>query len=143
VAAIRSESSTDTRIFKLIGGAVAVSILLYLLALNLVRVGEVRQRVTFTTRDQSYLELSARDDYFGVVQKLGRPTQDRWQSETGTIQYQALSYPDRGYTIILMGSDRKSVAYIGALDKDWVPIHSVELRSGGTTFAMLRGLKRF
>jgi hypothetical protein len=139
----RAESATDTRMFKLIGGVVAFAIVLYLLALNLVRVGDIRQGIRFTTRDQSYLELSGRDDYFAVINKLGKPVQERWQTETGAIQYQALSYPDRGYTLVLMGSDRKSAAYIGAVDNNWTPIHSVDLRSGGTTFAMLRGLKRF
>ncbi len=143
LAGLRRESATDLRIVKLIGGAVAVGILLYLVALNWMRVGELRQKVKFTTKDQSYLELSARDDYFAVVQKLGHPVQDRWQTETGAIQYQALPYPERGYTVILMGSDRKSVLYIGTLDANWNPVHSVDLRSGGTTFAMLRGLKRF
>jgi hypothetical protein len=140
---MRVGSSTDTRIIKLIGGAVALAILAYLIVLNFVRVGELRQRVKFTTRDQTYLELSSRDDYYAVLQKLGRPVQDRWQTETGAIQYQALSYPERGYTVILMGGDRKSALYIGTLDNNWTPVHSVELRSGGTTFAMLRGLKRF
>jgi hypothetical protein len=42
-----------------------------------------------------------------------------------------------------MGGDRKSMHYIGALDKNWTPVHSIELRSGGTTFAMLRGLQKF
>jgi len=140
---MRVGSATDTRIIKLIGGAVALAIVCVLIGLNLVRVGELRQRVKFTTKDQTYLELSARDDFFAVVQKLGRPVQDRWQTETGAIQYQALSYPDRGYTVILMGGDRKSALYIGTMDNNWTPVHSVDLRAGGTTFAMLRGLKRF
>lgn len=143
MAGMRLESGTDVRMLKLVGGAVALAIGLTLIFLNLVRVGDLRQRVHFTTRDQSYLELSARDDYFGVVQKLGKPAQEHWQSETGAIQYQALTYPDRGYTVILMGGDRKSALYIGALDNNWNPVHSVELKSGGTTFSMLRGLKRF
>ena len=140
---MRVGSATDTRIIKLIGAVVALAIVCVLIGLNLVRVGELRQRVKFTTKDQTYLELSARDDFFAVVQKLGRPAQDRWQTETGAIQYQALSYPERGYTVILMGGDRKSALYIGTMDNNWVPVHSVDLRAGGTTFAMLRGLKRF
>lgn len=143
IGGMRTESATDTRLFKLIGGVVALAVVLCVLALNFVRVGEVRQRIRYTTKDQSYLELSGRDDYFGVIQKLGRPVQERWQTETGTIQYQALSYPDRGYTVVLMGSDRKSAVYIGTLDNNWTPVHSVDLRAGGTTFAMLRGLKKF
>jgi hypothetical protein len=143
IGGMRLESGTDLRMFKLIGGVIGVAILLYLISLNFVRVGELRQRIKFTTTDQTYLELSARDDYYGVVQKLGQPGQERWQSESGAIQYRALAYPDRGYTVILMGGDRKSAAYIGTLDTNWIPIHSVQLRSGGTTFAMLRGLKHF
>jgi hypothetical protein len=143
IGGMRMESSTDTRLFKLIGGVIGLAIVIYLLSLNFVRVGEVRQRIRFTTRDQTYLELSGRDDYFAIVMKIGKPGQEHWQSETGAIQYQALSYPDRGYTLILMGSDRKSALYIGAFDKNWTPIHSVDLRSGGTTFAMLRELKKF
>jgi hypothetical protein len=143
MSGVGSEPASDMRIVKLIGGVVAIAVLAYLGVLNYVRVGELRQRIKFTTKDQTYLELSARDDYFGVVQKLGTPSQDRWQSDTGAIQYQAMAYPERGYTIILMGGDRKSVLYIGTLDSNWVPVHSVQLRSGGTTFAMLRELKRF
>ena len=143
IGGMRMESATDTRLFKLIGWVVALAVVLCVLALNFVRVGEVRQRIRYTTKDQSYLELSGRDDYFMVVQKLGKPSQDRWQTETGAIQYQAVSYPDRGYTVILMGSDRKGAVYIGTMDNNWTPVHSVDLRSGGTTFAMLRGLKKF
>jgi hypothetical protein len=139
----RVESGTDLRMFKLIGGVIGVAIVLSFVLLNLVRVGELRQRIRFTTKDQSYLELNAHDDYYSVMQKVGKPTQDRWQTEMGAIQYQAMAYPERGYTLILMGSDRKSARYIGALDANWNPVHSVALRSGGSTFAMLRGLKRF
>ena len=140
---IRLESS-DKRIFKLIGGALAVAIFLYVAAVNLNRVGELRQRtVVFNTKDQQYLELSGRDDYLAIVQKLGAPATDHWQSETNTIQVRALGYPDRKYTIILMGSDRHTAAYIGTMDENWNPLHSVELHSGGTTSSLLRNLKRF
>jgi len=143
VVGIRLEPS-DKRIFKLIGAAVAIAILLYVFVLNLNRISDLRQRtVTFNTKDQQFLELSGRDDYFAVVQKLGQPVSDHWQSETGTIQLRALAYPDRGYTVILMGQDRASARYIGALDEKWVPVHSVDLRSGGTSSSFLRSLKRF
>src|SRR6185436_16981813 len=86
IVGIRLESS-DKRIFKLIGGALAFAILLYVLAVNLNRVGEIRQRtVTYHTADQQFLELSPRDDVLAVTQKLGRPASDRWRDESGTIQ---------------------------------------------------------
>jgi hypothetical protein len=143
IVGIRLESS-DKRIFKLIGGALAVAIFVYIVAVNLNRVGELRQRsVVFSTKDQQYLDLTSRDDYLAIVQKLGPPATDHWQSDTNTIQVRALGYPDRKYTVVLMGSDRRTAAYIGTMDESWKPIHSVELHSGGTTSSMLRNLKRF
>ena len=59
------------------------------------------------------------------------------------MQYEALGYPDRKLTVILMGSDRKSVQYVGTMDDHWRPVHSVTLHSGGTTDSLLRGLRRF
>ena len=143
IVGIRLESN-DKRIVKLIGGALAVGIFLCVSALTVNRVGEFRQRnAVFTARDQQFLDLSSRDDFVAVVQKLGRPATDRWQSETNAIQVRALGYPDRKYTVLLMGRDRGSAVYIGTMDDNWKPIHSVELHSGGTTSSLLRNLKRF
>ena len=33
------------------------------------------------TKDQQFLDLTSRDDYLAIVQKLGLPASDRWQSE--------------------------------------------------------------
>ncbi len=143
IVGIRLESS-DKRIFKLVGGALAFAICLYIVVVNLNRVGEIRQRsVSFTTSDQQYLELSSRDDFMAVVQKMGQPATDHWQSETNTLQVRALGYPDRKYTVLLMGTDRRTAVYIGTVDENWKPVHSVPLHSGGTTDSLLRNLKRF
>jgi len=142
VVGIRLESN-DRRIFKLIGAALPVAILLCVAALRLTQVGEVRQKVVFTTKDQQYLALTSRDDYFAVTQKLGKPSTDHWQCESCELQYRALGYPERKYTVILMGSARQTAVYIGTLDENWKPVHSVDLHSGGTTASLLRSLKRF
>lgn len=138
IVGIRTESPTDTRIVKLIGGAVALAIVFYLVAVNL-----SRGRVIFTPKDQAILGLTARDDRTTVTGKLGQPTSDRWQSDTGTLLYEALGYPDRHLNVILMGTDRRNMLYIGAMDDRWRPVASVFLRSGGTTDSLLRHLKRF
>src|SRR5579871_579711 len=144
VVDIRVPPSTDKRIFRLIGGALAAAIVLYLAAVNLTRVGDIRQRQTAVTAvDQSYLEITGRDDYTAVVAKVGYPARDRWMNEGGALQYRALSYPDRRYSVILMGSTRQGATYIGTMDENWRPLHSVELPSGGTTASLLRGLRRF
>lgn len=142
VVGIRLEPS-DKRVFRLIGIALVVAIGLYALAVNLNRIGDLRQKnVVFTAADQSFLDLSSRDTFAGVVGKLGPPAQDRVQ-EVGTIHYRALDYPDRRYTVILMGPDRETAHYIGVMDENWKPVHSVDLRSGGTTLSLLRDLKKF
>ncbi len=136
IVGIRLESN-DKRIFKLIGAALAIAILLYVVAVNLNRVTEFRQRrVAFTASDQSYLDLSGRDDYLAVIQKLGQPAWDH-SREIGTIQYRALAYPDRKFTVILMGSDRSSATYVGTMDQNWHPITS------GPTASLLRQLQPF
>jgi hypothetical protein len=142
IVGIRLERS-DKAVFKMIGIAVAVAIGLYILAVNLSRIGEIRQRnVTFTASDQSFLELSRTDDYLSIVGKLGKPVSDRSQ-EIGSIQFRALGYPDRKYHVVLMGSDPRTARYIGVLDDNWKPLHSVELHQGGTTLSLLKNLNRF
>lgn len=143
VVGIRVQSGTDSRIFRLIGGTLVVGILAYFAVVSVYREGVLRPRITYTTQDQSYLELTARDDYYDVVRKLGPPAEDRWQTETGEIQYRALHYPRRSYTVILMGGSRQEALYIGTMDSKWNAVHSVQQRGGGTTTSMLRGLKRF
>ena len=93
ILGIRLESSTDRRMFHLVAVAVAVAIFGYLVAASFTRVGAFRQRIVFTAKDQSFLELTPRDDYLAVVTKLGKPAQDRLQ-EIGTIQYRGLGYPN-------------------------------------------------
>jgi hypothetical protein len=139
----RKETSTDTRILRLIGAALVVMVVAYLLMANLLREGVLRPRLTYTTTDQSYLELRSHDDYYAVVARLGEPESDRWMSETGEIQFRALTYPQRSYTVILMGADRGAATYIGALDGNWKPVHFVPFRGGGSTSSLLRELRRF
>jgi hypothetical protein len=45
--------------------------------------------------------------------------------------------------VILMGSDLRTARYIGVLDEQWRPLHSVELHTGGSTTSLLRNLVRF
>lgn len=139
VVGIRLEPS-DRRVLKLILIAVASLVVLYLVAIGFTRVGELRQKnVVFVTSDKSFLALNNHDDYLSVTQKLGGPPTTDHSQETGTILYRALGYPDRQYTVILMGPDKSSMMYIGTMDKDWRPISSVNVH----TDSLLRALKQF
>lgn len=138
IVGIRVASTTDRRAVRLIATVIAVAIVAFVLILGL-----SKQRVVYTTRDQTYLGLTGRDDRTGVVVKLGEPATDHWQSETGSMQFEALGYPDRKLTVILMGTDRKNVAYIGAMDDKWRPVHWIDNKSGGNSASLLNGLRRF
>jgi len=143
VVGIRLESKPDSQIIRLVGGALVVGIVAAYFVVNFYRDAVPRSRITYTLSDQSYLALTAQDDYGAVVRKLGTPVRDRWLTDTGAFQYRALSYPDRAYTVILMGPDRQQAGYIGTLDANWNPIHSVALPGRGSADSLLRALPRF
>ena len=139
VIGIRVES-TESRIGRLIAVALACGTVACILVVALSREGGLRQsRVTFTGKDRSFQELTAKDDYFAVVQKLGQPEQDRWTSPGGALQFRALHYPQRSYIVILMGSDRSGARYIGTLDGNWKLVYSTSKEAS----ALLRELKKF
>lgn len=134
---------TESRVGRLIGVALVIGMVACLIAVTVYREGQLRPRFTYTARDESYLQLSRDDDYFAIARKLGAPADDRWKPDSGEIQYRALWYPQRSCIVILMGTERESVRYIGTLDLKWTPVHFVQFRTGGTTASMLRGLKPF
>lgn len=135
--------STESRISRMIALVLGISLLAFVVIVTVFRIGPFRSRVVFTARDQAYLELTRLDDYHAVVQRLGPPAEEQWRSPEGEIQYQRLTYPQRGYSVILMGPNREEARYIGAVDRNWQVLHYVELPGGGNTASLLRTLKRF
>ena len=138
VIGIRVES-TESRLGRLVAVALACGTVACILVVVLSRQGELRPRATVVSSDRMYQELTHNDDYFSVVQKLGLPAQDRWKSQTEALQFRALTYPQRSYTVILMGSDRSGAHYIGALDKNWQLLYSTSKEAS----SLLRTLGRF
>lgn len=76
-----------------------------------------------------------------MVRKLGAPSGEAWLSEEGALQYRALHYRD--LTVILMGAERNKELYIGAMNREWKPVDTVQLPGGRNTGSMLRSLRRF
>jgi hypothetical protein len=99
-------------------------------------------RVEYEAVLQEDLGFTAADDYHAVVRKLGPPAEDRWR-EGKDLQYRALVYPDRHFTVILMGTDQAGARYIGAVNDNWRPVHTVKHAGRGNTRSLLEGLKRF
>lgn len=132
-------SPAETRISRLIGG-----VLLLAISLLVVAVVVMNRPVSYKGMEQLALELNGSDDYSSIVRKLGAPSSDHWRPEAGeALQYRALRFKGEPYTLVLMGMDRDSARYIGALDKDWKVVHSVRLPGGGDTLAILHTVPKF
>ena len=143
----RGETGTEGQITRLIGIAFGSIIIVGLLLWALVRFTP-EARPTYVGKDQTYLELTREDDYHSIVRRLGAPAEDRWREDAGELQFRAMGYPERGYIVILMGPDRDSARYIGAVapsrdGRKWTPAHGVESARGAGTLGLLRNLKPF
>jgi hypothetical protein len=137
VSGIKLESGAESRIGKMMLIAIAAGILACIAVVLILRDGG--NRIAYTTVVQNDLGFTASDDYWSIVNRLGKPSEDRWRSANGELQYRLLAYPRQNLSIILMGSDRKDTHYIGALDAGWHVVHSIN----SDTEMMLRKLKRF
>ena len=142
VVGIRLESTADSHLFRMVGGALVLGIVAAYVAVTFYRDSVLRPRVAYIAKDRSYLSLTAGDDYDAVVRKLGPPARDRWLGMADGKRYRALSYPDRAYTVVLMATGGLDATYIGALDANWTALHAVRLRDGGAAEPLLRSIPR-
>ena len=142
-AALGAGPRNEGNVFKLIGVALALALVLVFATVAIYRGGGfLRQEALLTTSDQDYLGLGAEDDYTSIVRRLGKPSDDRRSSRSKEVAFRVLEYKDRGYSVVLFGADDSGTRYIGTMDANWRPLHSVAGR--GTDYsAMLRGLPRF
>jgi hypothetical protein len=142
VVGIRLEGGAEARSGRLLLGAIAAGVLVCVAGVIVINDGQMG-RVRFSGVMQTELPLTGRDDYFAVVNKMGQPAEDRWQSETGEFQFRKLWYPQQSLALILMGSDRNNAHYIGALDGNGKVVHYVDLPNGKNSSALLKNLKKF
>lgn len=145
VIGIRTESVTESRMGRLVGLAIlagAIGVTCFV-GVSVFREGSLRPRTAYNTGDQRYRELTPDDDYYAVLRLLGPPAGDHWQAQAGGMRFRRLWYPERGYSIILIGDSRARMRYIGVMDANWNPIYAAPLRSGGDALATLKNLKKF
>ncbi len=143
VIGIRLEGGTESRIGRLVLGGIALAIAGCVLVVSLYRGGVLGNKIIYSPVMQSDLGLGAFDDYHAAVRLLGQPAEDRWRPDHGEMQYRLLGYPAQGYYVILMGRDRRDARYVGALDRNWNPVHTVEMPGRVNSYSLLRSLKRF
>lgn len=139
VTGIRLNDGAESRIGKLIVAVLVIGVLVTFGVISVFRDRNDPSRVTFVPILQQTIGLGAQDKYHDVVRKLGQPTEDHWKSDLGELQYRALRYKDKGWYVILMGSDRDQARYIGTMDENWKAIDATDVR----TRAMLNGLPKF
>lgn len=133
----RLKSEPEMKVGRLVALVVAGGLLVML-----AMVGITLRPVKFKGIEQYDLALTGEDDYYAVVRRLGPPTEDRWREGAGEMQYRLMRYKDKGITVILMGMDRETARYIGALNEEGKPVHSVRLPTGGDTLPLLRRLPK-
>lgn len=143
VVGIKLEAGAESRIGRLIVATLILGITGTAILVGVYRNLSSGRMVQYKPVMQSELGLTAADDYFAVTRKLGTPTEDRWKSDTGEVQYRLLRFPARGLRVILMGRERKEARYIGALNNEWKVVDSVTLPGNVQTHAILGALSRF
>lgn len=140
VVGIRTESGAESRIWRLIVAALATGVVGCLVILGVLRSGRDGSRIVYTPIVQSELGLTAQDDYHAIIRKLGPPAEDKWKADNGELQYRLLRYPDRGLSVVLMGTERDKALYLGAVDNNGRPVHAISLPNGKDTYSILRSL---
>ena len=81
------------------------------------------------------------DDYYAIVEKAWNPPADRWKSEAGEVQYRLLRYPERGLSVVLMGTERDKASISARSTITVVRFTPYHLPSGKDTYSILRSLQ--
>ena len=87
------------------------------------------------------LPFTAGDDYESVVSRIGYPESSRSGPSSDGRVFFLLRYPDRAFTLVLLGPDRVHAAYIGAFGRGGRVIHSVALPDGHDSTALLTHMR--
>src|SRR6185369_1311585 len=126
VVGIRVESSAESQKSRKVMGAVAAGILTCIVGMVIFRDATAGSRARFFgSPSRLALHFTGADDYESVVGRIGYPESTRSRpSPDGSVFY-LLRYPDRGFTVVLLGVDRADASYVGALGRGGRVVHSV------------------
>ena len=142
VVGIRVEGTPESQKGRKMLGAIAAGILTCVVGMVIFRDATAGARARFL-RPPSRLSLpfTANDDYESVVDRIGYPDSSRSRPATDGRAFYLLRYPDRAFTLVLLGSDRIHAAYIGAFGRGGRVVHSVTLPDGHDSTALLTRLR--
>lgn len=141
VVGIRLESETHPSQGRGLLVKVAAGLLTCIVGLVIFRDGPLSTRARFFTATARVpLPFTASDDYLSIVSRIGHPASDVARTSPGGLEFHLLRFPDRGYTLVLLGHDRDQAAYAGALGRGGRVIHSITLPDGTDSSALLSRL---
>jgi hypothetical protein len=143
VVNIRLEPPAETRTGKKIGVAVMLGAIMCLIAADLARQMQIRQRADVMRISRSYLQLTPADDYVSTLRKLGTPAFDRTVTGPAGNSVRVLSYPRREFRVVLMGPNPAETRYIGAVDPHGRILGAAASPDGSDTIALLHSVPSF
>ena len=141
VVGIRTESDHHPAKGRGVLPKVAFGLLVCVVGLALFRDGPFSTRARFfATAPRLPLPFTANDDYFSIVNRIGRPSTDTVRPAAAGGEIHLLRYPDRGFVLVVYGPDRDQARYVGAVGRGGRVIHSVALPGGSDSSALLAQL---
>lgn len=124
VVAIRTDPPRPSWIARTLKGTLALGFVACLAGVFLLRDAHLAKVLGWTTSAPSSLPLTAGDDYFSVVNKLGHPASDRWIETRDGGGIRRLVYPRRRLAVILSGETRDTAVYLRTFGRDGSVVHA-------------------
>jgi hypothetical protein len=142
VVGIRVESSSGSQKSRKLLGVVAAGVLTCIVGTVIFRDATAGSRARFFGgASRLSLPFTGADDYESVVSRIGYPESSGSRSlQDGRVVY-LLRYPDRGFALVLAGSDRAHAIYLGAVGRSGRVVHSVLLPNGQDSTSLLTRLR--
>jgi hypothetical protein len=143
VVNIRLEPRPEMRAGKRVGVALVLGAVACTICADLIRQVHMSEHPDIIRLTRPYLQLSAEDDYFAAVHKLGHPRVEHVAMGEGGRVYRVLDYGFRRYRVVLMGPASNAARYIGTLAADGRIVDEVRMPDGGDSSSLLRSMPRF
>jgi hypothetical protein len=142
VVGIRVEGTPESQKSRKMLVAVAAGILTCVVGMVIFRDATAGTRARFLRPvTRLALPFRANDDYESVVSRIGYPESSRSRPAPDGRAFYLLRYPDRAFTLVLLGGDRIHALYIGAFGRGGRVIHSVTLSDGHDSTALLTHMR--
>ncbi len=142
VVGIRVEDTAESQTSRKILGAVAAGILTCVVGMVIFRDATAGARARFLGPvSRLALPFTANDDYESVVSRIGYPESTRSRPTSDGRAFYLLRYPDRAFTLVLLGTDRIHAAYVGAFGRGGHVVHSVVLPDGHDSTTLLTHMR--